>query len=119
MSEQIPAVLETEDDFFLMANLSPRLTGLPFFVWISNRGTAQHDIRVKVSRGMKLKPGELISVALRPELRVIGDAAALSAGELQALRTWFELNFETLLDYWHGEIATDEALARLKAVEKR
>ena len=41
-----------------MANLSPRPTGLPFVVWISPKGGATHDV--------------LISVALRPEVRVVG-----------------------------------------------
>jgi len=85
-------------------------------VWISTRGNARHDIRVKVSRSPKAIPEDLISIALRPELRVIGDAE-LSARDLEALRKWVELNFETLLDYWQGEIATDEALAHLRPIE--
>ena len=43
-----------EDDFYFMANLFPATTGLPFVVWISERGGARHDIRVKVSRNAKV-----------------------------------------------------------------
>jgi hypothetical protein len=42
-------------------------------VWISVKGNARHDIRIQVSRGGKAVPRKLISVALRPTLRVIGD----------------------------------------------
>src|ERR1041384_506167 len=33
---------------FEMANLFSKHTGLPFVVWISYRGAARHDVRVKV-----------------------------------------------------------------------
>jgi hypothetical protein len=103
-----------EDDLFLMANLSPLFTGLPFVVWISPRN-APHDIRVKISRGAKAIPEDFISVALRPELRVIGDET-LSAEEMRLLREWVALNWDVLLAYWNGEIFTEQAIARLKPV---
>src|SRR5207248_11731801 len=37
-----------EDDAYTMANLRPAFTGLPMVVWVSERGNAQHDVRVKV-----------------------------------------------------------------------
>ena len=101
-----------------MANLSPLFTGLPFVVWISTRGYTRHDIRVKVSRGMKVKKGELISVALRPEVREIGQPR-LKPEELAQLRRWIELNDDVLLEYWDGAIATEQAIARLKPIEGR
>jgi hypothetical protein len=103
-----------EDDLFLMANLSPLFTGLPFVVWISPRN-APHDIRLKISRGAKAIPEDFISVALRPELRVIGDET-LSAEEMRLLREWVALNWDVLLAYWNGEIFTEQAIARLKPV---
>ena len=36
------------DELFEMANLFPRTTGLPMTVWVSPRGNARHDLRVKV-----------------------------------------------------------------------
>jgi hypothetical protein len=43
-------LLEPEaDDLFQMANLFPRTTGLPVTVWVSPRGNARHDVRVKVN----------------------------------------------------------------------
>jgi hypothetical protein len=37
------------DELFEMANLFPRTTGLPITVWVSPRGNARHDVRVKVN----------------------------------------------------------------------
>ncbi|MBV8072600.1 MAG: hypothetical protein JO270_22040 [Acidobacteriaceae bacterium] len=101
-----------EDDLFLMANLSPARTGLPFVVWISPRGNAQHDIRVKVSRGPAAH--NFVTVALRP-LRVIG--GELSAQDLELLRRWVELNWDVLRGYWDGSIQyTEDAIAQLRSI---
>jgi hypothetical protein len=124
--------MTTEDDLFTMANLSPLFTGLPFVVWISPRN-APHDIRVKISRGPKAIdpkgpsevhlptavavsiPEHLISVALRPTLRVIGDET-LTSSELALLKQWVDLNWETLLAYWDGAIFTENAIAALRPI---
>jgi hypothetical protein len=37
------------DELFELANLFPRTTGLPMTVWVSPRGNARHDVRVKVN----------------------------------------------------------------------
>jgi hypothetical protein len=108
-------LIDEKEDFFLMANLSPLFTGLPFVVWISAKGYARHDIRLKVSPGMKVKQGELISVALRPEVREIGEGR-LKAEELTQLRQWVHLNWEALLAFWNGEIATEQVIPRLKPI---
>jgi hypothetical protein len=109
--------MPTATDFYLMANLSPLFTGLPFVVWISTRGNAKHDIHVKISRSLKLQPGELTTIALRPELRVIGKQK-VSTEDLALLSRWVEQNRETLLAYWEGEIDTGSALARLRKVTR-
>jgi len=37
------------DELFEIANLFPRTTGLPMTVWVSPRGNARHELRVKVN----------------------------------------------------------------------
>ena len=103
-----------QDEFYFMANLFPGTTGLPFTVWISERGGARHDIRVKVSRGAKVIPGELVSVAIRPTVHPI--AGTMSRSDLDLLRTWVELNRQVLEDYWEGAIDTAVAMQRLRKV---
>src|SRR5712691_3369093 len=83
------------EGLFEMANLTPKRTGLPFVVWISPKAGAPHDVRVKVSQSAKVRRSELISVAIRPDVRVVGNGN-LSAHDLALLRQWVELNREVI-----------------------
>ena len=69
--DKLVAASESEG-LFEMANLSPKRTGLPFVVWISPKAGAPHDVRVKVSKGPKVNTSELVWVAIRPDVRVVG-----------------------------------------------
>src|SRR2546422_5739913 len=89
------------EGLFEMANLSPKRTGLPFVVWISPKAGAPHDVRVKVSRGPKVHSSELVSVAIRPDVHVVG--GSMSARDLALLKKWVEVNQEVIVRYWDGE----------------
>src|SRR5688572_25987684 len=43
-----PEARDEEDAPFDMANLYRRDTGLPMTIWVSPRGRARHDVRIKV-----------------------------------------------------------------------
>jgi hypothetical protein len=99
-----------------MANLRPERTGLPFVVFISQRGGASHDVRVKVARSGRIKPSEMITVAIRPTVRAV--RGSLGPSDLAALRRWVELNRDVLVRYWDGEIEyTEDALAALRPLD--
>lgn len=100
---------------FEMANLFPKHTGLPFVVWISVRGGARHDVRVKVSRNAKAMPDEMISVAVRPEVHII--EGSMPSEDWGLLCRWIQLNRETLVSYWNGDIDTQDALESLVKVK--
>lgn len=102
------------DDFFEMANLFSKHTGLPFVVWISYKGGAQHDVRVKVSPGAKMLPSEMVSVAIRPEIRVV--QGMMSARDLALLSKWIEINRDVLVKYWEGQIDTKDAIDTIQPV---
>jgi len=109
------ATLREEDDFFDMSNLSGKETGLPFVVWISPSMGAPHDVRVKVSLGPKVHKSELVSVAIRPEVRVVG--GSFDTANLRLLRKWIELNYDTIVKYWDGEIeSTKDAIAAIRPI---
>ena len=63
---------EEQLDFFLMANLRPATTGLPMVVWVSERGLARHDVRVKIStvHGPQVQYTNVATVAVRPAPRL-------------------------------------------------
>ena len=101
-----------------MANRYPRDTGLSMTVWVSQRGHASHDARIKVS----LTPGKmdidnLVSVGIRPEpFRV---TEGLANAEFEQIARWIKLNETALLAYWDEIIDTGELIGRLKKVQAR
>jgi hypothetical protein len=99
---------------FEMANLFPKHTGLPFVVWISVKGGARHDVRVKVSANANTMPGEMTTVALRPEVHVI--EGEMDPQALKLLTKWIEANRKTLITYWQGEIDTLDAIKALTKI---
>src|SRR6266851_9402396 len=91
---------------FDMANLRPERTGLPFVVFISQRGGARHDVRVKVAPGPRVRPSEMVTVAVRPSVRVV--RGTLDPADLALLRRWIDLNQDVLVRYWDGIIEYTE-----------
>ena len=106
-------------DVFLMSNLAPSFTGLPFMVWIGQKGYQKHDCRVRVSMGPKVKPGDLVTITVRPEVREIPSAGILPPEEMRALTRWIELNRDVLVKFWEGDIEyTNDVLEQLKPLEE-
>ena len=98
-----------------MANLRPERTGLPFVVFVSQKGGARHDVRVKVAPGAKARPSEMITVAIRPSVRVV--RGALDPRDLALLTRWIDRNRDTLIKYWDGDIEyTEDAIAAIVPV---
>jgi hypothetical protein len=104
-------------DLFEMANLSPASTGLPMIVWISERGRARHDARVKVSlvHGRRARPDRTASVSVRPTVEIVA-GPEFDRRDLDLVRQWIQLNRDVIIAYWNGDLLTDEAIAQLKPV---
>jgi hypothetical protein len=107
---------DSDTDFFLMANLRPKTTGLPMVVWVSERGNARHDVRVKVAlqHGDRIDPSHTAVFGVRPTPGLI--FGYLSAAEEHVVSDWIKLNEAAILDYWNGVIDTSELLGRLQRV---
>ena len=107
-----------EDDLFEMANLYPRETGLPMTVWVSNRGRARHDVRVKVCRirGNRMDTDETAVVGVRPEPRLI--EGPLAPSDLKLVVEWIKLNEATIIGYWDGSIDTGGLIRGLKPMPR-
>jgi hypothetical protein len=98
-----------------MANLRPDRTGLPFVVFISQKGGARHDVRIKLARTAKVRASEMITVAVRPAPRLI--RGKMNRSEFELISSWIELNRSVLVDYWNGDIEyTEDALNALHPV---
>ena len=103
------------DLLFDGANLNPEKTGLPFVVWISPRGNADHDVEIKVSPGQCALVSEMTTVAIRPGVRVID--GFLGPGDLKLLRRWVDMNRNVMIRFWDGDIADmDDVLDQLRSI---
>ena len=113
-------IVETEaEDLFEMANLYPDTTGLPMTVWVSPRGTARHDVRVKVNmtHGNQMNIANTAVVGVRPTPRVI--AGQLSPTDAQEVCQWVSLNADALVAYWEGRIDTARLILALKPLPRQ
>jgi hypothetical protein len=107
------------DELFEMANLFPRTTGLAMTVWVSPRGNARHDVRVKVNmtHGDQMNVANTAVVGVRPAPHVI--AGHLSPDDGQAVFEWVSLNSAALVACWEGRIDTIELGQLLKRLPSR
>lgn len=106
---------QEQDDFFLMANLRQKTTGLPMVIWVSERGDAKHGARIKVStnHSEKIDISESVSVSITESPEIMA-GIGLSNKDFQLVAEFIRLNKELLLDYWNSEIDTADLISDLK-----
>ena len=107
-------VTDEAEDIYQLMNLPPRMTGLPMVVWVSQRGNARHDVRIKVNmtHGRQMRIENIAVVAVRPNPRVV--AGQLTSEDRDGVFAWVKLNQETLVAYWDDNIDTGQFLEQLK-----
>jgi hypothetical protein len=59
-----------------------------------------------------MDPGDLAVVALRPNVHVV--AGHLSAADLDEIRRWVDLNWDTILAHWEERIDGAELVQLLR-----
>jgi hypothetical protein len=113
MQTENPTTVES-DALFDMANLYPRTTGLPMTVWVSPRGNARHDVRVKVNmtHGNQMTADHTAVVEVRPTPHVI--AGRLAPEDQRAVFAWIALNATALVAYWDGDLDTAQLILTLQ-----
>src|SRR5499427_10352322 len=107
------------DELFEMANLYPRTTGLAMTVWVSPRGNARHDVRVKVNmtHGDQMNIANTAVVGVRPSPHVV--AGHLSPDDQRSVFEWISLNTAAIVEYWDGRIDTIELGRLLRPIPSR
>jgi hypothetical protein len=74
-------------------------------------------VRVKLARAAKVRPSEMITVAVRPTPRII--RGEMAAREFDLVKRWIALNQDVLVDYRNGAIEyTEDALAALGPISE-
>jgi hypothetical protein len=96
------------DELFELANLFPRTTGLPMTVWVSPRGNARRDVRVRVNvtHGDQMNIANTAVVGVRPTPHVI--AGHLFPDDERVVFEWISLNAAAIVEYRGGRIDTIE-----------
>ncbi len=104
---------EQDEDLYLMTNVQPAESGLPFVAYISER-QGQHDVRVKFAR----KPPNWIAVVtVRPAVEIV--VGQLSSSDLELVRQWIELNRDVIIAHWEGKMPSSrDVLNALKPLPK-
>jgi hypothetical protein len=120
-SPEPPAVRFHADAGFLATNVLPEHTGVEgavvwFFAGEFSRNEVQHGPRILVVAGRELRVASLfqsVAVTLAGPPNVLGSLP----GKIEPLVVeWVERNRDVLLEYWQGEMATDDAIELLVRV---
>lgn len=98
---------ESQNALYEMANLSPKRTGLPLYIWASEK-KASHGPRIKVS----VTPGKMdqlqcVLITVEDEPKIIGRpelAKQISADDFRKIKAFIKLNREALEGYWFRRI---------------
>lgn len=106
MDTSVTTAQDQDEDLYLMSNVQPEESGLPFVVYISEK-QGHHDVRVKVAAGPKAPPF-VASVSLRPNVEVV--AGELSNRELDLVRRWIDLNRDVIIAHWDGKMPSSRAV---------
>src|SRR5215210_6604759 len=93
----VPGEQDDADDLFEMANLFPHRTGLPMTVWVSPRGNARHDVRVKVNmtHGNQMNAANTAVVGVQPAAHMV--AGRLSLEDERLVFEWIAINAAALI----------------------
>jgi hypothetical protein len=88
-------------------------------VWVSPRGNARHDVRVKVNttHGDQMNIANTAVVGVHPTPHIV--AGDLSPDDQRAVFEWMSLNTVVLVAYWEGRIDTIELGQLLKRLPSR
>ena len=107
--------MKEPEEGFDMAILPPRETGLPFVVFILQDIGIIPEVRIEIARSHRVWRSQTVKVAIRPTVRL--QDGYLEARELELLTRWIDLNRDSLLKYWDGEIeSTTDVLQVLRPI---
>ena len=118
MREWINIVSDVEDqsvDLMEMTYFRPNRTGLPLTIFVSKRGGARHDVRIKVSRSTSPNKNEMTSISVRPGVEIT-DGPSLSAGDFEIISRWIDGNRDALIRIWEdtGDLDSVDIAAMLE-----
>jgi hypothetical protein len=108
--------ISDEDLLYLLTDLHPGQTGLPFIVYVSAYDDGQ-PVQIWVALRRKMVPSEMARVTVEPPIMEIGGEKQLSEDQLNILRRWIELNRNAIVKTWTGEIGDSvDVMAAIRSI---
>ena len=106
----------TQDQMYLMANLSGRSTGLPMVIWVSPGYGAKHTPRIEIQRqyGDRSTGRDVIAITISDKPRIVA-GSGLSQDDLELVTKFILLNKNILLNYW-SDANTEEMCEGIKKI---
>jgi len=106
------------DDLFEMSNIAREDSGLPVRIWVSSKMSVaeRHGPRLKVELPGRGSP--TIPVLLKMNITdsdVIG-YNRLPSKILIPLKTFINLNYDILIQYWNNDISTKQMILAIKGI---
>ncbi len=113
--DELTTNLTTKDDFFEMANISPKKSGLPVVVWLSPKANNKHSARIKVSSSPKASMIGDIVIRIDPDIKLIH--GQLDTETFDLVKQWVILNHSVIMDFWNEKIMyTEDLLSKVKSI---
>lgn len=107
----------TEDDFFQMSKLPPRITGLSFHIWAVNN-VRQQPLTPRLR--IRAIDSEFYPVSINEPVEFLGDLPpGWTVVELGKLQQFVALNRQVLLEHWEDRIDTRELIGGLQSLKDR
>lgn len=97
-----------------MSNLFPEDTGLDFILWISTKsGREKHNARIKISN---TKGEAVIMIWGEPKIKSKKGKITITGKQYKNILKFLELNRDTLISHWNGQISSVELGRRIKKI---
>lgn len=102
-----------------MANLAPSDTGLPVVIWFGEVG-GSHGPRIKVSniKGKFAADDCFVMSVNREPIVLTPGNAKLKIGDIELLKDWIKLNYETLMQAWMAYETGESSMDTLRDLKK-
>ena len=102
LADRTADIVEEPEALFELTDLYPQTAGLPMTIWISARGRARHDVRVKVcqTHGSRMDPDHLAVMSVRPAPELLH--GELPSADREVVARWIRANEALLIGIWEG-----------------
>ena len=104
LAEELDKLLSDQMQLEEMTRVAPRDSGLDQHIWISSKGNAKHEARIKVSniKG-KFASDDNFSISVENEPSHKAGTTKIKPEDYQKIKDWIRLNKDHLNKVWNSD----------------